>query len=308
MNDGLLGFPRGAALPNGLLGFAPGLLDLGSPRFATYFQAAGQTFFDAVNAPAGANTKPTTWTVLAAATEFDADGLIVRFDSSGTQSPCLFDFAYGPTDNALTLLAENLGVCGNGGAGAGTNAHPAGITFIPGKIPAGSRLVARVQCGTGSQGFRIAPTIAGGGFYRLISQLLGEGSVTHVGTVLASSKGTTIDPGGSANAKGAWTELGRVEKRIRAMIVCVQQENAAPSTAYFRLDLAKNTGREIIIPDLAITTAIGTSNSGEGMQGDGLTQLLFADVEAGETLAARLQCSITDATDRLLSVNVVGFS
>ena len=308
MNDGVIGFPRGADAPSGLLGFPLGLADLGPTRFATYNQTPAQTFFNGVDAPAGANTKPTAWTVVCAAAEFDGDGIYLNFNSSGTQSSALFDFAWGPTDTSLTLLVENLCVCGNGGAGGGTNGHPTGMTFIPGRIPAGARIVARAQCATGSQGFRIAVTLVGGGFYRMITQYLSEGTCTYVGVLTAGSEGTSIDPGGVAGSKGSWIEIGRAEKRIKAMIVSVNQENTAPSTAYFRLDVSKNSGREIILPDYALGASAGTTNTGEGVLGNTLTHLLFADVHAGETLAARLQSSITDATDRLLQVSVVGFA
>lgn len=312
-NEGTLGFPRGGDLPAGLLGFPLGLADLGPPRHATYNQEPGQTYFNDLVAPAGANTKNPTWETLTPASgiEFDADGIYISGNSGSTQSSFLMDLAWGPpgaADSSLKLLVENLCMCGNGGAGGGTNIHPMGWTFIPGRIPAGSRIAGRVQCSTGSQGFRVPLIVAGGGFYRMISAYLPDGECTHVGANLAASRGTQVDPGGSAGTKGAWVELGRAEKRMRAMVVSVSQENAAPSSAYFRLDVAKNSGREIILPDYAIGASLGTSNSGEGVQGEVLTPLLFTDVEAGETLAARLQCSITDATDRILHVMAVGFS
>lgn len=274
-------------------------------------QEPAQTFFNDLAAPAGANTKSTTWETVCAETTFDVDAMFLSFNSHSTQSSFLLDLAWcgaGQPDSSLTTVLENLVVCGSGGAGGGTNIHPSGQAMVPASIPAGSRIAGRVQCSTGSQGFRMPIMLCGGGFYSMLSQYLREGMCSHVGVNLAASRGTQVDPGGSAGAKGAWTELGRLEKPIKAMIVCVNQENAAPASAYFRLDIARGTDREIIIPDYAAGTAVGTSNSGEGLQGEGFSPLFFTDLQAGDILAARLQSSITDATDRILQISIVGFA
>lgn len=309
-NDGLLGFPKGGELPAGLLGFPLGLGDLPPPRHATYNLEPGQSFPAAIAAPAGANQKG-TWTTVVTETPFDVDGILWSMTQASTQSSFLVDVGWcaaGAPDSSIQIVLENLCVCGSGGGGGGSNGHAQGVTFIPMQIPAGSRVAQRVQCSTGSSTFRSLFTVCGGGFYRVISQYLRERMCTYVGANLAASRGTQVDPGGSAGSKGAWAELGRLEKPMRAMIVCVNQENSAPSSASFRLDVARGTEREIILPDYQVNASVGTSNTGEGVQGECLTPLLFTDLQAGDTLAARTQCSITDATDRILHVSAVGFS
>lgn len=311
MNDGLLGFPKGAQEPSGLLGFPLGLGDIGTPRHTTYNQEPAQTYFNDIAAPVSANTKNTTWETIVSDTAHDTDVALIAFNNLSTQSSFLVDVAWcgaGQPDSSLTVVLENLCIAGNGGAGGGTGLHPVGLTLLPMQIPAGSRIAARTQCSSGSQSFRMPITICGGGFYSMISQYLRERMCSYVGVNLAASRGTQVDPGGSAGAKGTWTELGRLEKPMKAMVVCVNQENAAASTAHFRLDISRGTDREVILPDYYCGTAVGTSNSGEGLQGEGLSPLLFVDLQAGDTLAARLQSSITDATDRILHVSVVGFS
>lgn len=310
-NPGLLAFPRGAELPSGLLGFPLGQGDFGTPRLTMYNQVAGSTFFENLAAPAGANTKPTAWTTVAASTDHAADGFYIQPNTSSTQSSFLVDVAWcaaGMSDSSLQVVLENLCIAGNGGGGGGSNIHPMGQTFVPAKIPANSRIAARVQCSTGSATVRFPLMIAGGGFYCMLSQYLREGSNTAVGVNLAASRGMQIDPGGSANAKGTWTELGRLERAAKALIVCVNQENSAPATAFFRLDIGRGTEREVIVPDLFVGTAVGASNTGEGAQGDGLSPLIFCDLQAGDVLAARTMSSITDATDRILQVSVLGFA
>lgn len=310
-NDGLLGFPRGAELPSGLLGMPLGQGDAQPARLTAYNQEPAQTYFTLLAAPAGANTKATSWTTMASYTDHDADGFYIGFNSAGTQSSFLVDIAYGPSgggDSTLTVVLENLCFAGSGGGGGGSNAATSGLAFIPARIPAGSRIAGRVQCSTGSQTVRVPITIAGGGFYSILSQYCREGTNTYVGVNTAASRGTQVDPGGSAGSKGAWAELGRLERNVKALVVCVNQENSAPSSAYFRLDIARGTQREVILPDYAVATAVGTSNTGEGLTSGMFTHPIFCELQAGDILAARLQSSITDATDRILHVSAAGFA
>ncbi len=251
----------------------------------------GGTYAVTITGAAGANTKG-TYTQVTAATTFDSSRLYVGvIGGSVANQPYLLDIATG-AGGAETVVVPDLQVPTTAG-GMGGYIIPVNVD-----IASGTRLSARVQS-------------LSGGSDTLDIWLMQEdralGSLAtpvQYGALTASSQGTQVDPGGSANTKGAYSQLtASTTANAAALVVIVTGNgNAAPTAANFNLDIATGAAASetVVIPDLSLH-----SDSG----GDGFLPAVFEvnlSVASGTRLAARAMSSITDATDRLLFVTVLG--
>ncbi|HUU44168.1 MAG TPA: hypothetical protein VM118_00420 [Acidobacteriota bacterium] len=119
----------------------------------------------------------------------------------------------------------------------------------------------------------------------------------------ATDKGTLVDPGGTAHTKGSWVQLS----------------SAAPATAeHFWINLGQNLSGALGTCNWLIDVAIGAAASetvhientyaASYAFTDVITPLVIgpfpADGMQSQRVALRAQCSITDATNRLLRCTV----
>lgn len=113
-----------------------------------------------------------------------------------------------------------------------------------------------------------------------------------------------MDPGGTIDTKGTYVQLSAATiAPIRFLNVSVgNRDNATMTTCVWRLDIAiGGAGSEqVIIPNLLF----GVHASGDTI--DPTTYSFPVDIPAGVRLAARTDCSINDATDRLIDVCTYG--
>jgi len=169
------------------------------------------------------------------------------------------------------------------------------IVWAPISIPAGSRVSVRFNNDADA---------------KYIQLILFKGSFA-AGPAMAevfrtddsiNNAGVTIDPGATANTKGAWTEV-------------------EASTLYtmngFYLVLGANDNNATTIANFLIEVAVGGSGSEEIISGDiafgqTATELSVGSyyipvkVAQGQRISVRAQCSITDANDRLIDASIVG--
>jgi len=126
------------------------------------------------------------------------------------------------------------------------------------------------------------------------------------GAVTADSGGTGVDPGGSANTKGAWSELTAATSfDIGALLVVVgTRANSAVDASHEQLldiGVGAASSEVVVLPDMALRASAVTD----------LYQpefgFYFVDIDAGSRIAARSEDNQTDATDRLLDVEAIGF-
>ena len=123
---------------------------------------------------------------------------------------------------------------------------------IPVRIPAGERVALRCQSTTASEAVQI-------GLYGAPAQrFLQEGTVAVYGDNTADSGGTQIDPGGTANTKGSYSQItASTTRHHRGLFICVgSQANAAASTTRNYIDIAIGaaSSEKIIIPDIHYRT------------------------------------------------------
>ncbi len=272
------------------------------PDFPTYI--GGNRFEDAgANAADSSGTSVTfngndakgSYVALIAATTFQASGLWLSISNAGNGVDHLLDLSFGAVDNEVDVLSNFLFAAKTTGALK---------VFLPIVVPAGTRLAVRGQTSNASaQTIKVAVTLAASTF--MSGGLLGT-RITPYGANTADSGGVQIDPGGSANTKGAWVEIeAATDFHHKALMMAVgASANASQSTADFLFDIAVGAGtsEKIIVPNILIKT---TTAEQQLMSPAGPYPV---EITAGIRLAVRAQSSTIDAIDRLLDVCLYGFS
>lgn len=259
----------------------------------TVGEVLGSSLGTTVTSGAGSNTKG-SWVEIIAATTYVADGLLIIMSLGTAGVNHLVDIGIGAVGSEQVII-PNLLV-----APWQTNiciAYP-----IPTGIPAGTRIAARSQSGaSGGQTIYVTISLVSQGF--LPSAPLHR--VTAYGAATADSGGTSVDPGGVANTKNSYSQINGVTTNpIRALLVAIGgANNSARATCYWLVDVAIGAAasEQIIIPDLALGAHLTGDNVLPGVLGP-----FFIDIPAGVRLAARAQCNIIDATDRLFDIVLYG--
>lgn len=233
-----------------------------------------------------------SWAELIASTTFDITELRLQILPQNTFRAYLIDIGIGAGGSEVVLV-PNLYVDWTQGIGT--------VVHLNLSIPAGTRIAARCQCDSASSIVRVAGQVIGKGF--LPSSPLAK--FTAYGVDTGTSLGTVIDPGGVAHTKGAWSEItASTTSDIRQLTVSIGiNANAAPANGEFLFDIAIGAGgsEQVLLPNLGIW-ATGT--------GDYFTPVFYPSIDINiptETrIAGRAQSTITDATDRLFTIGLVG--
>lgn len=241
-------------------------------------------------------TVASTWTEVDASTELNANGMIVHVAAEA----------------AAALIAE-IGIGGGGSevsfvgpfTVAARRSNFGAALYAPIHIAAGSRLSARGDIMTGGIEGEIAITLLGDSFLsgQVLSRCTSYGTADASGT---AALGTQVDPGGTAHTKGSYAQISAsTDHLIRSIIINVDaRDNTTPADSMFLVDIAVGsaTSEQVIIGDLLVS------------QGNFQRQMLPnfigpipINIPAGTRLSARAQSEITDATDRLLGIQILGF-
>lgn len=242
----------------------------------------------------GASFSKGSWVELLAATAFSTVGLSVYGVAAGVNNvDCLFDIGIGAADSEQVII-PNLGF-------HQSNGTTTPCWFFPLSIPAGSRLAARAQAGSASTQVFVQCQLGGGSFTAFPPLSL----VTAYGVNLADSGGTSVDPGGSANTKGAYSQLtASTTYPIRALTwYFPNQGNGARTAADWLVDFAIGAAgsEQVIVPNVSIRTFANVLVPG-------IQTLPVGPIPAGTRLAVRAQCNTADPTDRLIDCILYGVS
>lgn len=263
----------------------------GGARFeSTALAATTQTI--SVGGSGVANTKG-SYVELLASTSIDAVMLELFLETQNTLSG-LLDLAVGAAASEQVIVS-NLLVTGN--------ARKIGDrVLLPLAVPAGSRIAARIQIiAASADAARVMLKLYGKSF--LSSAPLGR--MTTYGDDTSDSGGVSVDPGASANTKGAYSQIvASTTNEIRMLWVLFGNAgNTAMADARFAFDIAIGAGgsEQILIPDIYVRVEDDIDAPISFVQGP-----FECHIPSGTRLAARSQCSITDATDRLLDVVLYG--
>lgn len=238
-----------------------------------------------------ANTKGASWLEIVASTAFAASWVGVFAFGPSASADYLIDIAVGGAGSEVVLIA-NLQVS--------TKATESARFFLlPLKVPSDSRLSCKIQSTTASATLEIAIIYGAKGW------LAGENCYrcTTYGANTADSGSTGLDPGGTAHTKGGWTQIvASTTNPIKAMLVILgDRNNNAMTTCNWLLDIGVGASTaEQVLFTLAFSG---------GLTNDEITPNVFGpfllNLPAGVRLAGNLQCTIIDATDRLIDVELV---
>lgn len=265
---------------------------LGAAVLNTVGEVASASEGTNVTPNATANTKG-SWTEIVASTPQQADGIWVIAGFVGI-ADYLLSIAVGASGSEQTII-DNLYLNGASGGNGETNAY-----FFPIHIPAGTRIAAQSQASAASMSsVRLEIILLTYDFL----QTAPLSRVTTYGAAPADSGGVSVDPGGTAHTKGAYSEIvaSAAAPLRRLLVLFGNQANAARTTCKWLVDIAIGAGgsETIVVADLFV--------HGSGFE------LLFpqavsfpVSIPAGSRLAVRAQCNITDATDRLFDVILYG--
>lgn len=248
-----------------------------------------------VAASASLNTKG-SYVELEASAALDADGFYFYVLTGTVAGDYLIDVAIGGAGSEVDIVSNLL--CSS----PSNNSEAPFEVYIPLPIPAASRISCRCQSSDSSATPTVCGVLAKGGFYKAMRM----SRATTYGANTADSGGVSIDPGGTINTKGAYSQLSAaITNPIRYAIICAGSQNNTVRTAMTHtVDIAYGgAGSEtVIVPDINIRQV---AVAYDGIQ-PAFTPRFF-DLQAGQRLAARQAASGTDATDRLLDVVVIGF-
>lgn len=250
---------------------------------------------------ASANTK-SSYVELIASTSFDYDGFFTSANQSTVNAQgILFDIAIGAGGSEIDKIGNVR--CSEGGASAGNySAHL--LQYWPVHIPAGTRIAGRYQASAIGAG---SLRMMGWGFQGGGGGPLGFREAIDHGAVPASSRGTTVDPGTTANTKGGWTEIAASVSDDLAAIAVGVGSNGDTSLAAFEewmLDIGVGAGGSEVVklPNLEFVGGLGIDRPIPVFVGP-----FPMKIPAGSRIAANAQSDKTTDGDRQLDVIVYGF-
>lgn len=257
------------------------------------FGLSTSTTLDTQITSGAANTKG-SWTELIASTAFNATGIVVQI-SHGAAVNYLIDIGIGAGGSEVVLIPD-IAVTPNT---TGPSGHMR--LLFPIALPAGTRIATRCQASTGSSLIRVSGYLLGGGF-ALPAPL---GRVTAYGISTSTSRGTNVDPGGTAHTKGSYAELvASSANPIKALALTVGYVlQTSTNTGRWFLDLAIGAAgsEQVIIPNLYFIVH---------PEIDGFASMFAGpfpiEIAAGTRLAARVQSQLIATAERDLDLAVYG--
>lgn len=274
-----------------------------SPNFANATDMGTTTGGDTsgtIITSGAANTKG-SWTQLIASTAADFSGFYVFISTlpgSGSSPMCL-DLAIAAAGNeANGVVFQNLVIS------AAVDAYG---FLIPFPTPAGSRIAVRYASTTASDTIAVQVT----GFDCGYGRLCGSGVVDTYGySGTGVPIGIAIDPGATANTKGAYTQLtASTTHDLAGFFLGFDMQNhpggstSVGSTIAVDIAIGASGAEKIILPNVLRTHQLF---SGGGDVALPLTPIFPITIPAGTRIAARAQCQITTATDRNIGLSLYG--
>ena len=244
--------------------------------------------YTSCTADAAANTKG-AWAEMVASTSNAVKGFWVVCLSGIASHRMSIDIGTGAAASEVVLIADIHWSNGNEARGNG----PCG--YFPVSIPAGTRIAARVASSTGSNTAAIA-----------LHLVEGTGGGTCVTYGVTTNQGVQVDPGATANTKGAYSEItASTSADIAYLAIIIHMDiNTAPAGASFGCSLATGgAGSEVdVVEEFTWSSNAGADHWTPACHTFPIT------IPSGTRLAVAARSTTNDATDRLFRVSIIGFS
>lgn len=255
---------------------------------------------DTTGIAASANSE-TAWTELSASTANAAKVLYVNVHKDGIANTAsiLIDVGVGSAGSEVVTVPDLFLEPGPTGSQTwGTFFGPYTVD-----IATSSRIAARIEGSNNADDIQIQVIIGSESVPQITSP-----STTSYGTTTGSSpKGTQVDPGASANTKGAWSELTTSFSSTgeHVWFHIGNNQNSVMTDCSWLIDIGTGSdGSEVaVIENIHVMCEQNGDTLGPRMVGP-----FPANVFQSQRVAARAQCSITDSTDRLINMTATAAS
>jgi len=213
----------------------------------------------------------------------------------GTANSMLVDIATGGAGAETDVIANIL----LGGGNDGNTRAPNTYSF-PINIAASSRVAIRSQSSGATQAARAKGWLLG----QSTNKWQDMTRATTYGANTADSGGVAVNTGAVANTKGVYSEITASTTNVIDWVVVQFScgDNTVPADATFMVDIATGAAasESVVIPNIWVRTG-AISHAKPISVGP-----LPVSISSGTRLAARAQSNITDATDRIIDVSVIG--
>ena len=242
----------------------------------------------------GANTKGAWSEIVSGSNNINGGSLIAQFGKQSAAKEYLCDVGIGDAGNEVVIIPNILlGVI---------RVNSIFLFKFPISIPKGQRIAVRCQCGTAAATITAGVTLISSGF--LPSTEFSK--VTTYGAIEASTLGTLVDPGTSANTKGSFSQLtSSTNGSIKNLILIPGANNYTGHTeGTWMVDIAIGAAgsEKVIIPNLLFSFPIAS--------GAGPTPLFWGpfpvNIPDSTRLAVRAQSTIASAVERRFDCIIMG--
>lgn len=245
------------------------------------------------NVIAGNNTKPTTWDEVVSSTSFTAKALWLIANPNDDADTYAIDIGTGAASSETTIVPNLI-------LDQDTNS---GILFgpIPVNIASGTRIAIRAEASSANADFDYVLILASDWPSGISPESVEDYGVTLGG----ANKGTQIDPGGTANTEGSWTEITPAASAdsgiAKFSIFMGRNVNNIMSNYSWLVDIGIGSpgGQTAVIENIYI------ESTAADLVAPLTLPLFIGDDIAGQRIWARAQCSGIDATDRLISIAII---
>lgn len=168
---------------------------------------------------------------------------------------------------------------------------------VPFEVTSGTRVAMRVQCSTGSQQTTISIT------FQTAGDTPGIATFATLGATTASSQGTNVDPGGSANTKGSYVQMIASSAALTQFIMLTWTNPSGNRNYQWAMDIATGAGgaEVVLIPDVRGGQGAFIENSAAtAMHHHSESFLTY--IPASTRIAVRCSCDGTVDVDRDLDM------
>ena len=258
----------------------------------------GTTTLTTCTKPVSNNSK-SAWTEISASTPIDANEIILVSTHGDVSCDQLVDVGIGAAGQEVVVVSNIICEDNNDQANRSYQIR------LPVVIRKGSRLAVRYQSSNSTGSLAAGAYLLSDTTYYATYSM----SSNTYGAVTASSIGTQVDPGGSANTKGSYVELSSgITDDITHITVVASHNNRGVDTfvdSWF-VDVATGpSGSEtVVVPNVYLFAHTSMLTLSYGSLGP----LPVNRIPRGGRISVRAQCDTTNATSRLINVQIIGWT
>jgi len=266
-------------------------------NYITY--PVGPTTGGILTTSGSANTKG-SYTQIVASSTFQSNAafvnLIALLPSASAPGNNLLDIATGAGGSEVVVVPNIMFEMDS--ATSGTALFSKGSFTAPLGIASSTRIAARSQSSSSTIQVEFSLTLVAAGGVSGITTFTNDGANT------GTSGGVSIDPGGTANTKGAYSQITASTTAVAQWIAVLLIHGSTTATsARWMVDLATGAAASevVLIPDLA--PSLGDTSNNVTFGAGAWPFLTY--IASSTRIAARASCSTNAATSRLLQAAVL---